>query len=134
MDAKDKYDVSPVFKHKGYNIQGNLFWKNKVGVALNYGFYDYKTDNPLRPGGQAGRQIKDTTLHVSYMFRPNVRIAGEYTSTSQKGGSSSYSSSSYRKIFHRTRFRRQGDYKLPCEPQENIPRTYYVRILLIPTP
>jgi len=90
MDAKDKYDVSPVFKHKGYNIQGNLFWKNKVGVALNYGFYDYKTDNPLRPGGQAGRQIKDTTLHVSYMFRPNVRIAGEYTSTSQKGGSSSY--------------------------------------------
>ncbi len=44
------------------------------------------------------------------------------------------SSSSYRKIFHRTRFRRQGDYKLPCEPQENIPRTYYVRIPLIPTP
>ncbi len=44
------------------------------------------------------------------------------------------SSSSYRKIFHRMRFRRQGDYKLPCEPQENIPRTYYVRILLIPTP
>jgi len=27
------------------------------------------------------------------------------------------SSSSYRKIFHRTRFCRQGDYKLPCEPQ-----------------
>ncbi len=45
-----------------------------------------------------------------------------------------HSSSSYRKIFHRTRFCRQGDYKLPCEPQENIPRTYYVRILLIPTP
>jgi len=39
-----------------------------------------------------------------------------------------YSSSSYRKIFHRTRFRRQGDYRLPCESC-----TYTVHLVLIST-
>ncbi len=38
------------------------------------------------------------------------------------------SSSSHRKIFHRMRFSRQGDYKLPCEP-----RTYAVHLVLIST-
>ncbi len=86
INAKDKFPTNPDFKHSGYNLSATLYWKYKVGLALLYGEYKYKSDNPLTTGdNEDGWKRKDTTVHVSYLFRPNVRLGAEYTTTDFSG-------------------------------------------------
>jgi len=86
VDAKDSFSTSPDFKHRGYNLSLTLYWKYRAGVSLLYGDYRYKTDNPVTGDNEEGLKRSDTTLHVSYLFRPNVRLGAEYTTTRYSPG------------------------------------------------
>ncbi len=79
MNAKDKVPDNPDFKHDSFNLSATLYWKYRLGLSLLYGEYKYKSDNPLTTDSEDGLKRKDTTLHVSYLIRPNVRVAAEYT-------------------------------------------------------
>jgi len=86
VDAKDKFTSNPDFKHRGFNLMGTLYWKYRLGLSLLYGNYKYKSDNPLTTGNnEEGVKRTDTTVHVSYLIRPNVRLGAEYTTTNYSG-------------------------------------------------
>ncbi len=89
LSGKDKLDTSggttQEVKHSGFNLSGTLYWKNRVGVSLVYGQYKFKDDNPLTEENEDDLKRRDLTLHISYMFRPNVRLGAEYTKTDYSG-------------------------------------------------
>lgn len=89
ITGKDKLETASgtteEVKHGGFNLSGTLYWKNKVGLSLVYGQYKYDDDNPLTETDEANLKRKDLTLHISYMVRPNVRLAAEYTKTDYSG-------------------------------------------------
>ncbi len=71
--------------HQGFNLSGTLYWKNKLGLSLVYGQYRYREDNPLTEEKEENTVRSDLTFHLSYMFRPNVRLGAEYTKTDYAG-------------------------------------------------
>ncbi len=89
MSGRDKLDTSggitQEVKHGGFNLSGTLYWKNKVGLSLVYGQYKYDDDNPLTEENESNLKRKDLTFHISYMFRPNIRLGAEYTKTDFSG-------------------------------------------------
>ncbi len=86
VSARDSFSTSSDFKHRGYNLSLNLFWKSRAGLSLLYGNYNYRTDNPVTSDNEEGVKRRDTTLHLSYLLRPNVRLGAEYTTTSYSPG------------------------------------------------
>ncbi len=90
VDAEDSFSASPDFRHRGYNLSLILYWKYRVGISLLYGSYRYKTDNPVTSNNEEGLKRSDTTLHASYLFRPNVRLGAEYTTTRYSPGNRMY--------------------------------------------
>ena len=91
VNGKDKFPSNPDFKHSGYNLSASLYWKYRLGLSLLYGEYKYKSDNPLTtPDNEDGLKRKDTTLHISYLVRPNVRVGAEYTSFNYSRGEDSH--------------------------------------------
>ncbi|RLJ70328.1 hypothetical protein BCF55_0596 [Hydrogenivirga caldilitoris] len=85
VNGKDKFPSNPDFKHNGYNLSATLYWKYRLGLSLLYGNYKYKSDNPLTTDNEDGVKRADTTVHVSYLIRPNVRLGAEYTTTNFSG-------------------------------------------------
>ncbi len=79
VSGKDKPSSGNDFKHSGYNLSATVYWKYRLGLSLLYGEYKYENDNPLTGVNESGRKRKDTTLNISYLLRPNVRLAAEYT-------------------------------------------------------
>ena len=79
VSGRDSSPSNPDFKHSGYNLLASLYWKYKVGVSLLYGEYRYKSDNPLTADDESGVRRRETTLHLSYLLRPNVRLGAEYS-------------------------------------------------------
>ncbi|GEM_PF-1352826 len=73
-------------RHGGYNISGTLYWKNKIALSLVLGQYEYRDDIPLTDEDEQNLKRSDFTVHTSYMFRPNVRLAAEYTRTNFNKG------------------------------------------------
>ncbi len=90
MSGKDK--ISTInneisINHNGWNLAGTLYVGSKWGFSVIYGVYKFNDDNPLTDGNENGLERQDTTLHVSYMIRPNIRIGAEYQKTDYSGSS-----------------------------------------------
>ncbi len=88
VNGKDSFSTSPEFKHGGYNLSLNLYWKYRLALSLLYGAYKYKTDNPVTSQNESGLERKDTVFHLSYLIRPNVRLGAEYSTTKYNPGTS----------------------------------------------
>ena len=88
MDGRDEISSSAgtqKVRHRGFNVSGTIYWKNRVGLSLVYGQYKFKDDIPLTEENEDDLERRDLTFHVSYMFRPNVRLGAEYTKTDFSG-------------------------------------------------
>lgn len=89
-ELKDTAGNTPNVDQRGYQLWGTMYYKSKYALSLGYGWYKYDDANPIgfvedgmaeAAGPEQTDERRDATIHLSYMFRPNVRVGAEYTDT-----------------------------------------------------
>lgn len=81
-EPKDMMGERSSVDTKGFNLLGSIYYRSKIALAAGYGEYKFDDANPLAAViPQDPDTRRDATVHLSYMFRPNVRFGAEYTDT-----------------------------------------------------